>query len=218
MRSLVVAALLAVTASSAAADELTTTAAEQPSGPQLAIAVNPPFRWNDAVAGSLYLGFSHHHAIRANVARYEYTGGNGLFGDLFSDGAGDDAVRSGRFVDVGASYTYFPRQLWSGLMLEAGVFVRDTKTSLDDNFNMRGSTEVQSKTYAARGHIGWSWLVYDHVFVSVAVGVARGHEYGTKSTSALSPASGDVMLDTQDVSRATFTGEVFMRIGGAFSL
>lgn len=188
------------------------------SRPQLALAVNPPFRWKDgaALAASVYVGFGQHHAIRANVARYDYTSGtNVLIGDLFFGGDGDDASRDGRYMDVGASYTYFPRKLWSGLMLEAGVFVRDSDTVTDDEFASPEYVEVHSKTFGARGHIGWSWLVHNRVFVSVAVGIARGHEIGKEVTSK---SSYDLMLETHDISRAVMSGEGFVRIGGVIDL
>jgi hypothetical protein len=188
-----------------------------PADVQLAMSVNPPFRWIDgsAISGSLYVGFNQHHAIRANVARYTPTNSSSILaGALVFDTSGNDVEREGRHLDIGAGYTYFTRKLWSGLMFEIGMFVRDTDTHTETTDGVDVTTvDVRSKTYAARGHVGWSFLFYDHFFVSVAVGVSRGHEVGKETTS-----SSGGMPETADVSRAVLSAESFVRLGGAFGL
>src|SRR5262245_52931354 len=108
-RALAPALLVATTTVAAAAPpgETPPVSATKAARPQLAIAVNSPFMWPEghSLGGSVYVGFAKHHAIRANVASYEYsTGISTLIGDVFFDGDGDDAIRTGRYFDVSAGY------------------------------------------------------------------------------------------------------------------
>lgn len=223
VRHVVILATLAGSASLAAADAGgagpgAAVVTPAPRRASLALAVNSPFGWADgrSVGGSAYLGFARNHAIRANVARYDYTSGVGiLIGDLFFGGDGDDAIREGRFLDASLGYMYFPRAMWSGFFVEGAVLVRATDTVADNSFASPEYVEVHSTTIAGRGLAGWSWLVHDHIFLSVAVGLSVGRELGEET---ISRSSYDFMPETERISRAATRGEGFLRIGGALDL
>lgn len=185
--------------------------------PQIAISTNAPFMWPHSVSGSLAVGFKTHHAIRANVASYENGGDIGvLIGDLFFDGDGSDATAKGRNLDVGLSYMVYPRRHWDGFFVEAGALVRRKHKDVTDEFASPEIVITDTTTFAARGHIGWSWLVGNHVFIQFAIGASTGHETGRETTgSVLYP---ERMMETHDVSRPATSAEGFFRIGGAFDI
>src|SRR5262249_29477204 len=72
-------------------------------------------------------------------------------------------------------------------------------------------------TFAARGHIGWSWLVGKHFFVQAAIGASTGYETGRETTGRASYPE-QPMLETHNVSRSMASPEGFFRIGGAFDI
>lgn len=195
--------------------------ATEPATAQVAIAVNPPLRWKDAdsVGISAYAGVSSHHAIRANFATYVDTGGAGatLIGDLFFNGDGSDAITHGRITDVGVSWMYFPRKLWSGAFLEAGLLRRARNSHVEDEFDYPEVRDTETAYYAGRGLAGWSWLFGDHVFVSVSAGLSVGHEIGRETTAPRADMPME-MRRTSDVSRSQIYGEGFIRLGGAFGM
>lgn len=188
---------------------------------QVAIAVNPPLRWKnaDAVGISGYAGITDHHAIRVNFATYVDTGGAGatLIGDVFLGGDGSDASTHGRITDVGASWMYFPRKLWSGISLEAGLLRRSRDTHVEDEYASPEVVETKTATYAGRALVGYNWLIASHVFISVSAGLSAGYETGTETTAphAYMPT---VMQTTSDVGRMHVSGEGFIRLGGAFGM
>lgn len=184
--------------------------------PQLAIGTNAPFMWPHSVSGSVAVGFKTHHAIRANVASYENSGAIGvLVGDVFFNGDGSDAISKGRNLDVGLSYMMFPRRLWDGFFVEAGALIRDTHKDVTDELASPEIVITDTTTFAARGHIGWSWLVGNHFFIQAAIGASAGHESGRETTASV---FSDSMMETHDVSRSATSAEGFFRIGGAFDI
>src|SRR5436189_905086 len=145
--------------------------------PQIAISTNVPFMWGHSVSGSVAVGFRTHHAIRANVASYESGGDIGvLVGDVFFDGDGSDASIEGRNLDIGVSYMMFPRRLWDGFFIEAGALIRGKHKNVTDEFASPEIVITDTTTFAARGHIGWSWLLGNHFFIQAAIGASTGHE------------------------------------------
>jgi hypothetical protein len=184
--------------------------------PQIAISTNAPFMWPHSVSGSLAIGFETHHAIRANVARYDNGGDLGvLIGDVFFDGDGSDAITKGRNLDVGVSYMVFPRRLWDGFFVEAGALIRDKYKDVTDEFASPSIVITDTTTFAVRGHIGWSWLVGNHFFMQAAIGASTGHETGRETTGS---AFYSTQMETHDVSRSATSAEGFFRIGGAFDI
>lgn len=190
---------------------------------EVAAGVNPPFRWQDgndgqALAGSLYVGWGGHHAIRANLARWDNTGASAglLVTDILGESDGSDAIHTGQITDVGASYLYFPRKLWSGLFLEGGVLVRAKNISVEDDFNSTGKVETDSKTYAGRALAGWSLLMFDHVFVSLSLGFSIGYEHGREIFTVDPIHPMETPPIARDVGRGATSGEAFLRIGGVF--
>ncbi|MEO8705005.1 MAG: hypothetical protein ABI867_33440 [Kofleriaceae bacterium] len=225
MRIAVACILVAIGGTPALADELATNPkSAEPSRPiavdsksaepwePVAVGVNVPFRWPDgnSIAVSLSVGLAKHHAIRANVASYEYTD---AIGDAVAALAGgeNESSRSGRITDVGIGYVNYSRELWSGFMLEVGALRRakDISARRDDTENY----DTKSTTYSGRVMIGWSWLISHHVFVAAAVGASFGLERGSEITRT---DSNPAMPVTTDVDRATGVGEAYLRIGGLF--
>ncbi|MDB4956754.1 MAG: hypothetical protein JWO36_4323 [Myxococcales bacterium] len=182
----------------------------EPSGTELAVAVNAPFRWPHNVAASMYLGFCPHQAVRANFARYEYEPNPaGEIIGIAADGAVSEGTYRGAITDVGVGWMYFPRRLWSGFSFEAGVLRRARDHSIDDAFVL----ETKTTTYAGRALIGWSWRIDGRGFISIAGGISVGRESGTEivtSTGGMSIA--------HDVTRSALGAEGFLRIGAAFGL
>lgn len=186
---------------------------------EVAVAVNAPLRWwsGGSIAGSAYLGVARHHAIRANVASYDYIAMSlaGVAANLRHGLDAEGGSAEGRITDVGVAWMYFPRRLWSGLTLEAGVLVRAKDTRLETWWRVPEVVETDTTTYAGRAQIGWSWLVHRHVFISLAVGISVGYETGTETTF---PTWMDPTRTTFEVSRPSIASEGLLRIGGAFAL
>jgi hypothetical protein len=183
----------------------------------VAVGVNSPLSWPDNVSfgGSLYVGIGEHHAIRANVARYEYR--HNPVGDVIAGLAnsdGDEASYSGSTSDRGLGWVYYPRSPWSGLSLELGVLRRERDHHLEDDDATPETIATRTTTYAGRAMIGWSWLMYDHVFLAVAAGMSLGHESGTETTERY---VGAMPVQTK-VSRTVAEGEGLLRLGVAFDL
>ncbi len=188
----------------------------------IAVAVNPPLRWGDpdAIAGSGYLGFGAHHALRITGAAYDYSGdiGKMLLGMAIVGPSNfeSDAASSGRIVDAGVGWMYFPRRLWSGLSLEGGVLVRRRDTRTDDEFQIPERVERATSEIGGRALVGWSWCMFSRAFISLQLGLSFGHEWGTETTTDVVDL--DDMPVTHDVSRLDVTAEGFLRIGTAFGL
>src|SRR5262249_19686067 len=91
----------------------------------IAAGVNAPWGWAVGSFGaSLSVGFEHHHAVRANFATYKFDDALEIAGEVLAGEEGDTA-RAGRLYDYGLSYVWYPRRLWDGLTVEAGMLVRD---------------------------------------------------------------------------------------------
>ena len=58
--------------------------------------------------------------------------------------------------------------------------------------------------------VGWSWLIAEHAFISVAAGVSAGHEIGTESTRAAFAFTMPMTM-TSDVGRTDISGEGYLR-------
>jgi hypothetical protein len=97
------------------------------------IATNLPLLWGNrfSVAGSLYVGVSQRHAIRANVASYANHGH--YLPDFIAGAAGGDGFsHSGRIADIGISWVYYPRRLWDGFLIEVGALRRARDVGMAD--------------------------------------------------------------------------------------
>jgi hypothetical protein len=188
----------------------------------LALAANQPFTWVDAtsIALSAYVGFAKHHAVRANIATHVPGISHGvgtLIGDVFFDGDGSEASYSGRSTDVGISYQFYPRALFSGLFVEAGVMRRSFDEQLDDYYNELTRTTTGS-AYAGRVHLGWSWALGQHGFVAAAVGVAAGRYVGIEVQEDDYGYTGEPMTTTTSFNEVRISGEAYLRFGARFGL
>lgn len=214
MRSfLPVLTVLSVLCPRARAEPVASPAAASPSTPastptemsatQLAIAVNAPLGWAIGAWGaSAYARFGDHLAVRGNVAAYRNTvpvtevfGGTGYGGSIF---------------DVGIAGVWYPRRAWDGLLLEAGVLRRARDVYVWPELEEKAFT--RSTEYGGRALIGWSWLIREHLFIAIAVGLSAGHESGHDTTMAA--PQGPVM--TSPVHRWRTDGEWYTRIGWVF--
>ncbi len=208
----IVALVVAVTAMLAAS-----IAAAEPIA--IAADVNSPFRWDhaEAVAGSLHVGFAGHHAIRATMSRFPYAdniGGSIVTVALEPDSEG--SLKQGRVVDAGIGYQWFPRKLWSGPTLEAGLLRRTIDGTESYRFTAPENLEVHSVGYAGRALVGWSVLITDHFYFATAAGLAIGRYTGTETSL---PNSWDEMEPiTGSFTRWDTTAEFYLRVGGALSL
>ena len=97
---------------------------------------------------------------------------------------------------------YFPRRLWDGFSVEAGSLRRDRDTRImtSSGAGINDTTDTQTTTYSGRAMVGWSWLVANHAFVSVAAGISAGYETGTEKTRRPTPLRCDA-LDDEDIGR-----------------
>jgi hypothetical protein len=187
------------------------------SAESFAVAVNAPLRWYKAVSigGSAYVGFRGHHAIRVNAARYAHTYSiEEVVSDMADSGGYADHI-SGRRIDLGVGWMYFPRQLWSGPTFEAGLLVRDQVRRTQEapdivEYPVRTTDKL---TVAGRGVVGWSWLLFDRAFVSVATGIA----IGLASEKTYVTRDDELLMYGRRYERQT-TFELFFRFGGAFDL
>jgi hypothetical protein len=202
----------------ARAEDAGSAAATAASRVHVAVGVNPPPSWLDghAIGASLYVGISERHAIRANFARYEYR--NDPL-DTLSVIAGAEAVptHSGHTTDLGISLVYHPRRLWRGFTWEIGVLrrARDHRIErIDDDDADPMVFATRSTEYAGRGMFGWSWLMFDHVFLAISGGLSVGQESGTETTGRLD----DAMPVQTKVSRLVHEFEGMARLGVAFDL
>lgn len=178
---------------------------------RVAIALSSPLGWRGgSFGGSMYVALDRHHALRGNVAFFENSGGLALIASLQA-GVGHSAA--GRIRDAGAAWVWYPRRLWDGFTFEAGVLVRERKTWREPEFE--DITRTASITYAGRAQIGWSWLLGERVFVSIAGGLSAGRETGTESI-----ISDDLvrapMKTTRQLDRLQIDGEGYLRFGFAF--
>jgi hypothetical protein len=182
----------------------------------LAIGVNPPIIWTyeRSIGISAYAGITNHQAIRANFAKYEYDGdfARAVGGILTHTSEGQ---YTGDFLDASVAWMYFPRRLWSGPSFEAGLLRRARDTYYQNEYESPEVLDTMTATYGARALVGYSVLIANHVFISVATGLSAGYEHGHET---FSPMLEPWMLETRDVGRLQIDGEFFFCIGGAFSI
>jgi hypothetical protein len=186
----------------------------EPAGIRAAVAVNSPVSWFDGSAGiSVYWGFKGRHALRANLAHYQAP--SFLIGGLIAVATNGEASGPSRdsFIDASVGYMVFPRRLWSGPLLEAAVMLRKPL----DVGGYGAINEYQEDTQIVAGRVlaGWSWLITDETFVSIAVGGSAGIEWGVERTAQ---ALDTLMPHTRPISRTPVSPEGFLRIGRTFEL
>jgi hypothetical protein len=209
MLALVCAVTAMVAASVAAAEPIS-----------IAAAVNSPFRWDhgEAVAGSVQVGFGGHHAIRATLSSFPYADNIGwAIVSLPLNPDAESSLKRGRVNDVGAGYQWFPRKLWDGPVLEAGLLRRTIDGTEDYRFTSPEHIETHAVGYAGRGLVGWSVAVSNHLYFATAAGLAIGRYTGTETTL---PYLGDDMSEpmTGTFTRWDTTPEFYLRIGGTLDL
>jgi hypothetical protein len=180
----------------------------------MAIAVNSPLGWigGSSVAGSLYARVAPHQALRFNVASYEFgTPGAAVVGVL---GEEDEGSYDGRLLDISAGWMYFPRRVWDGPTLEAGVLHRSGPTSVRDEFAEYEIVERDAQLFAGRALVGWSWHIADSALVSFAAGASMGYETGSEKDTKMT--LGSTVPMTHDVSQWKAGFEGYLRFGFTF--
>ncbi|HEU0036137.1 MAG TPA: hypothetical protein VFQ53_36240 [Kofleriaceae bacterium] len=210
---LVVAIALVVPALAHAEPSVTESAPEH----RAAIAVNPPFRWLDgnAFAVSAYGAVTDHLVVRGNVSRYDYDLNAVAALIEIAGQAEDEGSYRGHVTDLGAGVMWFPRALWSGPTLEGGLLVRARDLGYQDAFASPPDLETHTTVVAGRALAGWSWLLGDRAFVSFAVGLSVGREWGKEIAM---PDELDPRMVEANVDRRYLSAEGFGRIGVAFGL
>ncbi len=185
-----------------AAAALAPTAARASAFPAASFGVNVPLSWRygGGYGGSLSVGVSRHFAVRANVASYPYKG-------LLSESDYD-----GRIGDVSLGLVYYPRRLWSGFTVELAALGRDQDTAVSDSYAEIYSKEIDTRLYAARALIGWSWSAQPFFF-ALAVGASVGYETGHQT---ITEDEVDGMSVTSRVSGRGGNFEGYLRMGLAF--
>jgi len=210
--ALVIATSAMLAASIAAADS----AVAKPDGLRYAIAVNSPTSWaqNRAYAASGYVGIAKHHAIRANLATYDYSS----LGPEIIAALGSNSIEtrySGDIQDVAIGWQAYSRGLFDGLTFSVDALVRRADTTRIEYWNER-TRDTQSVTYAGRVMIGWSWLFQKRAFVAVQVGFSKGLERGTEDVHREDYDTGMTITTTAKLDRETEAAEGFVRFGIAF--
>ena len=183
----------------------------------LVISTNLPFMWKDAasIAGSVHVGLSKRHAIRANVASYKNEL-SAFASDTANLLVGGDAGASfsGRTTDLGLSWVFYPNHLWRGWTLELGALRRARDVAVDDELDTPQHVATDTTTYAVRALVGWTWLIQQRVFIAAGAGLSIGRETGTEVTSS----DLDRMATRTSVARRDVTAEGYLRIGVAFDV
>lgn len=210
MRHLV--SLILLASAPAAADNLATDKNAATDDQAMALAVNSPLGWVEgaSVGASLYARLAPKQALRLNVASYEYGSTGQLVAAAF--GAEDEGSYEGRYLDLGAAWMYFPRRVWDGPTLEAGLLRRSGATSVQDMYAENEIVERDTQYLAARALVGWSWLIQERAVISFAVGASGGYELGTETTQRMLTSS----PTTKDVSEWTTSVEGYIRLGFTF--
>lgn len=177
----------------------------------MAIAVNFPVGWigGASVAGSLYARIASHQALRFNVASYEY-GPPGIVAAL----AEDEGSYDGRTLDISAGWMYFPRRIWDGPTLEAGVLHRSGATKVRDEFADYEIVERDTQMFAGRALVGWSWHIADSAMISFAAGASLGYESGSETDTKMS--YGSTVPMKHDVGQWKTGFEGYLRFGFTF--
>ena len=178
----------------------------------IAVAVNSPASWPGiGHAGSLYVGLDRHHAIRANLARYEYGWDYDLWKNTIGQGDYDSGTEhDGSFLDVGASWTWFPNRLYKGFMLDVGLLRRDQHSIDTDRQNeWPAFRERSTTTYAVRVMAGYSHPLGDWGFIAWALGGSDGYRIGHETERW---QAADALM-TYDVSGWDKAFEFYLRFG-----
>lgn len=176
----------------------------------IAFGVSSPQGWlHRSFGGSAYIALGPHHALRGNLAYYENA--EPLLSVLAIALGGDIASHTGRINDAGAALVWYPRRVWDGFTLEAGVLRRGRRTRVEAEF--ADVIKTRSTTYAGRAMIGWSWLYAGRVFIAISAGVSVGREVGEETAFPEFPSG---MSTTTSVTRPQVDAESYLRIGFAF--
>lgn len=225
VRLLLVAAVLASTTPAFADDADVTTVQRGPASAapklQLGFATNFPLWWKEGMVGvSAYAGFHRHHAVRLNVARYRYIPNSvsDVIALATGNDLGDGPIAGGHLTDVVATYAYYPRRVFDGAFVEAGLLTRFKATTTQDDYDSPEHATA-TMTVAARGAVGWSWLMFDHAFIAIAVGASVGYERGYVATTPYANNRPDpTMTSVSSVSRDSASFEGMLRFGFAFGI
>jgi hypothetical protein len=180
----------------------------------IALAVNEPFAWLDgsAFGASAYAALDAHQVIHLNVANWAHSG-RSIDIQQLEDGFFTSDERSGRKTDIGAAWMYFPRRAYDGFSFEAGALVRIDR-SIDSPGEGDDYTDLMhhTTTIGARSLVGWSWLGWNRIFVSLQAGFSIGQEFGHEQDIRYL-AGYAPMSTTSEIDKTTISGEAFMRFG-----
>lgn len=188
-----------------------TTPGEGRALPRIALGVSVPWGWfADRFGISGYVGINAHSALRANLAWYGESKSFVDYGSLFV--GAESPSRSGRIADYGLAWVWYPRRLWDGFTLEAGLLRRDRDVS--ERSEEDTVVHTSSTTYAGRAMLGWSWRIAGYAYLAVAVGLSAGRESGTEEI--VPGFLSDDMAATRPIARLQVDGEGYFRFGFAF--
>lgn len=172
--------------------------------PRWALGVSSPFGWlRESFASSLSIGLGAHHAVRANFGWFNADEALPL---LLAGGERDP--RTGHIMDLGLGVVWYPKELWRGVTLEAGLLRRERDIRAHHDTDVKETT--QSVTYAARAMVGWSWTIARPLYIAVAAGFSVGQETGREIVSSAS------MPSNKEIGRAKADPELYLRVGVAF--
>lgn len=172
--------------------------------PRWSLGVSSPFGWlHESFASSLSIGLGAHHAVRANFGWFNADEALPL---LLAGGERDP--RTGHIMDLGLGMVWYPRQLWQGVTLEAGLLRRERDVRAHHDTDVKETT--QSVTYAARAMVGWSWIIARPLYIAVAAGFSVGQETGREIVSSAS------MPSNVEIGRVKVDPEIYLRVGVAF--
>ena len=150
-----------------------------------------------------------HHAIRLNVADYEYN--DDPIDEVFGGEIGHSGPTSPISVSAGSTSRAACR---SGLSLRARRVTPRTRYALGRLDGFPGNqSDTKATGYAARGLIGWSWLGWKRVFLAAAVGASVGRYAGTEATAEEYRMPTFV---TNDFAPIQVDAEAYLRFGVAF--
>ena len=182
-----------------------------------AVAINEPIGWKSgfAVAGSVYGRVAPHQAVRINAAMYDYNGN--VPGELINSLAGGDGARNtGRLIDVGAGWQYFPRRVFDGPTVEVGLLHRTLDTRVEDEWDHPGDVSRDGQEIAAHALLGWSWMIQNRVFIALAMGASKGYAYGTETTREMAFPTEPQTPMSHHFGEWTTGFESYLRFGVAF--
>ena len=172
---------------------------EKPTGPSVALSVNPPSSWmlGSAIAGTMSIGVGKHNAVRLNGAWYKATMGLMDEGDI-----------DGGTTDISIGWQVFPRRVYDGISFEADlVYRRYGAFVAEDSAAPRDDHQDDLDRIAVRGQIAYTVRMHPS-FVSVGAGLSYGYEYGTEVAMPW-----DEPTRTYDISRMKLSPEGYVRIG-----